>query len=300
MTDFPDKFIPQRYRRRGPSWASQNDRNDPKFRRPILSQRPQSTNRSSQRKTWGLASESLDSLAGLMPQLRLLRCNALCYIVLKSSQAERIFQQLEQKFTGGNRENGVGFDPEAQFGHGFFRGSRRWSRILKYHPDIFDHGWARIYTDGLGAQSVSIREIRGFNCRFRDSSASSAASCKIRFRGWSGLPIRVHPRDQRESHSSVASVASCKIRFRFGCGSPALGSSVTKCRISADRLKSSARGLKLRATTDALRRLMNPATAPARFRGRAGFAGRDRDRLRESARARPRSRDRSPAPRAAA
>ena len=110
------------------------------------------------------------------------RCIPLGYIVLKSSQAERIFQQLEQKFTGGNRENGVGFDPEAQFGHGFFRGSRRWSRILKYHPDIFDHGWARIYTDGLGAQSVSIREIRGFNCRFRDSSASSAASCKIQCR----------------------------------------------------------------------------------------------------------------------
>ena len=79
--------------------------------------------------------------------MHLLRCNALrpsClplyYSILRSSQAERISQQLEQKFTGGNRENGVGFDPEAQFGHGFFRGSRRWSRILKYHPDIFDHG----------------------------------------------------------------------------------------------------------------------------------------------------------------
>jgi hypothetical protein len=56
----------------------------------------------------------------------------LYYIVLKSSQAERIFQQLEQKFTGGNRENGVGFDPEAQFGHGFFRGWRGWSRMGFY------------------------------------------------------------------------------------------------------------------------------------------------------------------------
>jgi hypothetical protein len=43
--------------------------------------------------------------------------------------------------------------------------------MLKYYPSIFDHGWARMYTDGLGAQSVSIREIRGFNGRFRDSSA---------------------------------------------------------------------------------------------------------------------------------
>ena len=82
-----------------------------------------------------------------------------------------------------------------------------WSRILKYHPDIFDHGWARMYTDGLGAQSVSIREIRGFiKCRCRDSSASSAASCKTRFRGWSGLSICVYPRNQRGNHSAVASV----------------------------------------------------------------------------------------------
>ena len=69
-----------------------------------------------------------------------------------------------------------------RFGHRFFRGFRSWSRMFKYHPDIFDHGWARMYTDGSGPQSVSIREIRGFNCRFRDSSASSAASCKIRCR----------------------------------------------------------------------------------------------------------------------
>jgi hypothetical protein len=46
------------------------------------------------------------------------------YMVLKSSQAERIFPQLEQKFTGGSGENRVGFDPEVQFGRGFFRGFR--------------------------------------------------------------------------------------------------------------------------------------------------------------------------------
>jgi hypothetical protein len=48
--------------------------------------------------------------------------------------------------------------------------------MLKYHSDIFDHGWARMYTDGLEAESVSIREIRGFNCRFRDSSAPPVKS----------------------------------------------------------------------------------------------------------------------------
>jgi len=72
------------------------------------------------------------------------------YMVLKSSPAERIFQQLEQKFTGGNGENRVGFDPEVQFGTDF-------------SADFADgRGW--IFTGGRRGRRgiLTIRSFRSF------------------------------------------------------------------------------------------------------------------------------------------
>ena len=86
------------------------------------------------------------ALCALLP----ISVTPLYYIVLKSSQAERIFPQLEQKFTGRNKENGVGFDPEAD-------------SATEFSADFADgRGW--VFTGGSRGSRVilPIRSFRSF------------------------------------------------------------------------------------------------------------------------------------------